>query len=301
MKTFRTALMLTLVLPHGISAQHITGVEELTERVTVLMPDERSGNTILLQGPKGALLIDTMADTLAVELLSTLDDLDVGPVRYVFNTHWHQNHLGANDALSETATIIGSANLRTRLQSPQRLEFLVQETFPALPSAFQPTVTFTDSISVYFNGEEVRAWHVQGHTDSDVIIYLTGSGVVATGDLWSQFGPFMTDLDTGGSLWGVAAALQMLIDRLPEDVIIVPGHTPPTNMAAMRQYQDGLLATLQHVQQGKEAGLSAAEIYARPLPPTVEQFVGRSGARVIEAAFRSRRPEADATIPRTPE
>jgi cyclase len=289
MKTLVAALWVLLLFPRETHAQHIARIEKVTDRVTVLMPDERSGNTILLEGPEGVLLVDTMSDTLAAELVRTINGLDLGPVRYVFNTHWHQNHLGANAEMAETASVIGSANLRTRLQSPHRLEFLVQETFPALPPEYQPTVTFTDSISVHFNGEEVKAWHVRGHTDSDVIVYLTGSGVVATGDLWSQSGPFMTDLDTGGSLWGVASALKMLMERIPDDVVIVPGHSPPTDVAALGRYHAGLVATLQHVQRGKEAGLSASEIHARPLPREVQQFLTRNGARFIEAAFRSER------------
>ncbi len=258
---------------------------ELADGFTVLSPNEGSGNTIVFRGGDGTFLVDTMADSISTDLVAALGDLGVDDVRYVANTHWHQNHLGGNDRFSETAVVLGPGTLRSRIQEDQTLEFLVQQTFPALPEPFWPTVTFSDRVSLHFNGQTIEILHVRGHTDSDAIVYWPEAGVAATGDLWRPEGWIAPDLDTGGSLQGVEAALASFLELLPDDVTIVPGHGRPGTVEELRSYVEGLRLTIDYVRVATDAGRDLRQIIDE-MPPEIANRFGRSAARFIEAAYR---------------
>jgi len=279
-------LLVAVALPGGVDAQERISVSSLRDGFTVLSPYEGSGNTIVFRGEDGTFLVDTMADSISSDLMAALDALGVDDVRYVANTHWHQNHLGGNDRFSGTAVVIGPERLRTRLQSEQTLEFLVAETFPALPEPFWPTVTFGDRVALHFNGERVEITHVRGHTDSDAIILWPESRVVATGDLWTPDGWIAPDLDTGGSLGGVEVALSGLLERLPEGTVIVPGHGRPGTVEELAAYVEGLRATIDYVRLAMDAGRDLSQIVDE-VPPELADVLGRSTARMLEAAYRS--------------
>jgi len=112
-----------------------------------------------------------------MEKLKTLSDK---PVRFAINTHFHGDHNSGNEILSSTATIIGHAKLYQRLASKT----------PALSPRSLPTITFSDSIIMHFNNEEIRLIHLpDGHTDNDVVVYFVESKVVHMGDMFF-FGMF---------------------------------------------------------------------------------------------------------------
>jgi glyoxylase-like metal-dependent hydrolase (beta-lactamase superfamily II) len=271
--------------PDRSEAQERIRVVDLRERFTVLSPNEGSGNTIVFRGADGTFLVDTMADSISGELMDALGSLGVDDVRYVANTHWHQNHLGGNDRFSETAVVMGPEALRTRLQSDQTLEFLVDQTFPALPETFWPTVTFREGVSLHFNDERIEITHVKGHTDSDAIVFWPQSRVAATGDLWRPGGWMVPDLDTGGSLSGVEAALGALLERIPDDTVIVPGHGPPGSVGDLAAYVAGIRATIDYVRSAMDAGRDLSQIIDE-VPPEVAEALGGSTARMLEAAYR---------------
>ncbi len=295
---FRTSGLAIVFLCVGFASQDRAEAQErihvlpLRDGFTLLSPNEGSGNTIIFRGKDGTFLVDTMADSISRELMAALDELGVDDVRYVANTHWHQNHLGGNDRFSGTAVVIGPERLRTRLQSEQTLEFLVAETFPALPESFWPTVTFGDRVALHFNGESIEITHVRAHTDSDAIVLWPESRVVATGDLWTPDGWIAPDLDTGGSLGGVEAALGALLERLPEGTVIVPGHGRPGTVEELAAYVDGLRATLDYVRLAMDAGRDLSQIVDE-VPPEVADVLGRSAARMLEAAYRSSSDDRD--------
>ena len=272
------------------SAQTATArieVRRLDASTSVLMPSERSSNVIVWNGPDGVVIVDNMADTMAAELEQSLGMETIRRTRHVFNTHWHHNHVGGNALFAEHASVLAPARLRDRLMEDQRLVFLVDQTFPRLPPSAWPNTTFDDSVTVHINGAEVRAWYTPGHTDSDATIYLAGPNVLAMGDLYTSRGWILPDLDTGGSVLGIADALAHALDVAPDDAVVVPGHGALSTMTALRQYYKGLRATIQHVRAARARGLALAEIQRAETSGEVERFLGVNPNRMIEAIYRS--------------
>lgn len=239
-------------------------VTPLTDRVSLLQG--RGGNIVASHGPDGVLLVDSDFADMSPALREAVDTLGSGPVRYLLNTHWHGDHTGGNAALAPATTIIAHHAVRARVSSTQRRP-LRDSVTPPLPRSGWPVVTFAEGLSVHFNGEEIRLRHLPGgHTDGDAVVTFSGSQVVHLGDLFfaGRF-PFI-DLDTGGSVAGYIRSVEQLLDTLPEQIQIVPGHGPLSTTADLRRYYDMLVSTRAWAAQRQAAGVTLEQAVAEGLP-----------------------------------
>src|SRR5213078_4849580 len=90
-----------------------------------------------------------------------------------------------------------------------------------------PVITFDDSLSLHFNGEEIKMVHVRpAHTDSDSIIYFTGANAIHFGDTFFS-GRFPNiDLVGGGDVRGYIRNVEDSLKKLPAEAQLIPGHGP---------------------------------------------------------------------------
>ena len=230
----------------------------------VQMLQGAGGNIGVSVGSDGLLIVDDEFAPLAEKIRAALKGLGQGDLAFVLNTHWHFDHTGGNETFGPEATIVAHDNVRKRLEKGQAL--LGQQIPPAPPKAL-PVITFGESLSIHFNGEEIRVLHYpRGHTDGDSIIFFTGSNVVHMGDhYFAGFFPFV-DLESGGSLAGFTANIEKVLGQLPDDVKIIPGHGPLSTKADLRGYLAMLKETTAHVRQRIDAGKDLKAIQAEGLP-----------------------------------
>ena len=142
------------------------------------------------------------------------------------------------------------------------------------PREALPVVTFQERLSVHWNGERIRVMHSQGgtadgshaHTDGDSIVWFTGSGVAHLGDLFftDRF-PFV-DLDSGGDVEGLRRMIEHLIDVLPADTKLIPGHGPLSTMSDLARYQRMLQETTRWVRAQMGERRSLEQMLADGLP-----------------------------------
>src|SRR5262245_37875896 len=70
-------------------------------------------NVVLVNGPDGVLMVDAGSPEHSTDLLSFVGDHSGGRVQALFNTHWHLEHTGANEAIGKSgATIIAHENTK---------------------------------------------------------------------------------------------------------------------------------------------------------------------------------------------
>ena len=222
------------------------------------------GNIGVSIGQDGILIIDDQLDGMLPKIEAALKDLDDGQVKFVLNTHWHGDHSGNNAELSKQATVIAHSNVRNRMMSAQKNHFGVT---PTRDKAAWPVITFDHSLTIHFNGEDIEVLHYPtGHTDGDSVIYFTKSNVVHMGDhLFTDVFPFV-DITSGGNVFGFAKNIQAVINYLPDDVVVIPGHGALTDKEGLKQYHDMLNQTGTYVRQLAEEGLSLDEIKEKGLP-----------------------------------
>ena len=190
----------------------------------VYVLEGRGGNIGASVGADGILIVDDQFAPLAEKIRAALKKVNPGELQFVLNTHWHGDHTGGNRVFGTEATIIAHTNVRGRLSTPQTVRGRDVE---PLPIEALPVITFDESLSIHFNGEEIRVIHFpHGHTDGDSVVFFTGSNVVHMGDTFfaGRF-PFV-DLASGGDVKGLTRNIQTVIDRLGADAKIIPGHGP---------------------------------------------------------------------------
>ena len=232
----------------------------------VYMLEGAGGNIGVSVGADGILIVDDQFAPLADKIRASLRELGQGKLRFILNTHWHGDHTGSNAAFGPEAPIIAHDNVRKRMATEQKSEFF-KSTTPASPKEALPVITFNQTLTVHFNGEEIRAIHFpHGHTDGDSIVFFTSSNVVHLGDdFFAGSFPFV-DLDSGGSVEGLAKNIGEIIGKIPEGAKLIPGHGPISTIEDLKNYHRMLLQTTEIVRGKIAAGKTMDQIKSEGLP-----------------------------------
>ena len=101
------------------------------------------GNVLLLADSQGGVLVDSGSAEGADSLLERVSArLGGRSVDVLFNTHWHLDHTGGNEAFAKTgARIIAHENTRLWMSTEYYVDWQ-DRTYPPRPAAALPTETF---------------------------------------------------------------------------------------------------------------------------------------------------------------
>ena len=183
------------------------------------------GNIAVQIGEQGALVVDTGAGKLVDKTVAAIKKL-VGdkPIQFIVNTSFHPDHTGGNvkvraagadpsvqgsffsgqfaDA-GQGATIIAHQNVQNRMEAA------------GAPSDGVPSDTWLEGRRrKYYNDEAVEAiWTPRASTDGDSFVHFRRADVIVTGDLFDTTRYPFIDVKNGGSLQGLIAALNTILDR----------------------------------------------------------------------------------------
>ena len=247
------------------------------------------GNIGVSTGADGVYMIDDKFARFGEEIIDVVGGLTDKPITYVLNTHHHGDHTGANAEMKAVgAVVVAHDNVRSRMgMSYMNQAFGRQQ--DARDAKLWPTLTFSDELTLWFNGDEVRAIHVPaGHTDGDSIVHFVEANIVHLGDnFFRGMLPFV-DVDSGGTLQGMINAQQIAYDLSDVNTQIIPGHGPMSTKAELGDSIANLQAIHDRVKARKDAGESLqAIIAADPLSDmtALEGFMKKPD--VIKAAWRS--------------
>jgi glyoxylase-like metal-dependent hydrolase (beta-lactamase superfamily II) len=259
-----------------------------------------TSNVTVWTGNDGVVLVDSGAAAQASELIAAVARLSPNPLRFVVNTQRRADHMGGNEAAARKgAVVIGHDALR-ELRGRASASAAAAGELPNTSAAARPLLTLTDSIAVHLNGDRLDVLHVaDAHSSSDLVARLAAADVVCLGDIfWNGQYPFI-DLDDGGSLAGVVAAVEAALARSTTRTVIVPGHGPVATRADLAAYRDMLVGVGRQVREAIEAGQGVDEVLAaRPTADYDGKFV-RPGAAVSAEDF-VRTVYRDLAGPRSP-
>jgi len=228
------------------------------------------GNVGVSAGPDGLLIIDDKLKPFSKKLEARLDALktcsECGDLKFLINTHWHGDHTGGNAYFGGQAVIVAHDNVRKLMAAPQEIKIFKMK-MPAAPDQALPVITYRNSVSVHFNGEEIRIIHFpNGHTDGDSVIHFTKSNVLHLGDqFFNGLFPFI-DVEHGGNVVTMTRNVGEMIDMFPADAKIIPGHGPLGDVNDLKTMLAMMKATTKIVQDRMKAGKSLKEIQAAGLP-----------------------------------
>jgi glyoxylase-like metal-dependent hydrolase (beta-lactamase superfamily II) len=262
----RLAIALLCLVPFVVAAQtDFSKVEIRTTKLsdTLYMLAGAGGNIGLSVGEDAVFLIDDQYAPLTPKISAEIAKITPKPVKFVLNTHWHDDHTGGNENLGRTgALIVAHENVRKRMSVEQFIEAFNLKVQPSAKAAL-PVVTFAGAVTFYLNGDEIRAIHVpNAHTDGDAIVHFVANDVVHMGDVYfNGMYPFI-DTSSGGSVGGVIAAVDKVLAAVTDKTRVIPGHGPLSNKAELKAYRDMLADLSAQVREMLGAGKSAADIVA---------------------------------------
>ena len=254
---------------------HFEGKQDVTVKVTkvsgnVYMLQGRGGNIGVINGSDGLLMIDDDFKAVSEKLRDALKGLGSATPKYILNTHWHSDHTQGNYFFGKDSVIVAHANVRKRLLDPP---IIFGEKTPAYPLFAVPSITYSETLSLHFDGEEIKVVHYPtGHTDGDSVVFFKNANVVHLGDDFfvGRF-PFV-DLDSGGSVAGLINNVASLIKTIPPDAKLIPGHGPLATMDDLKAFHAMLVETSKVVTDAMKAKKTLDDIKKAGFPTKYKDF-----------------------------
>ncbi|MBE0358680.1 MULTISPECIES: MBL fold metallo-hydrolase [Pseudoalteromonas] len=247
MKKILPALITGLLL--STSAQADEGpvtAQKLSDHVYVLFG--QGGNIAASVGDDGIYIIDDQFAKLSDDIKKTISDLKPGSAEFVINTHHHGDHTGGNENFAKAgAHVIAHSNVHKRLEEQH-----------GEGSDFLPRISFGHDLKLHFNNEHAHVVHYEhAHTDGDSVVFFSNDNIVHMGDIYFNFGslPFV-DVDSGGSVDGILAAVNDVVNQIDDNTKVIPGHGKVSD-------RSGLIAYGKLVQNAKDVMLKAMQNNAR--------------------------------------
>ena len=227
------------------------------------MLEGSGGNIGLCIGNDGAFIIDDQFAPLTPKIKAAIGKLTDKPVQFVINTHWHFDHTGGNENFGTGGSIIVSQeNSRRRMQADQFLGSPAQKQ-AAYSSAGLPKITFTQSMTFYYNGETIQVFHIaNAHTDGDAIIYFEKSNIAHMGDVFVRYGFPFIDEPNGGNVNGMIETIDSVINLVNANTVIIPGHGQLSKKEDLINYNNMLKTVRDRVKKQMDEGKTMEQIIA---------------------------------------
>ena len=283
---------------HDRAPSELFKLEPLSGQVYALYG--RGGNVGFLVGPEAVFVVDSQFEDIAPGILEQIRKVSDRPVKYLLNTHHHADHVGGNPVFRPFSLILAHDNVRRRvLASPAEIlrEFPGEmekarnsgnsraEKFYAdqiewarkvkVEEIAAPYLTFDSELRLHLGEEVVQVWHTPpAHTDGDSVVYFEKARVLHGGDLvWNRVIPFI-DVKAGGSPGGYAAALDKVIQRLPPEVKVIPGHGKVMDLPGLRTFRRYIADLLDLAGKARTGGVSREEFLKSADLPAYRDYSG---------------------------
>jgi cyclase len=211
-------------------------------------------NVLALPTPDGLVLVDSGAPQFTEALMKQLK----GRVRTVFNTHYHLENTGGNEALARSgAKIIAHTSTREWMSTPFWIPAENRYQKPR-PAAAQPAETFYTTGSLKAGSEQIDyGYLIEAHTSGDIYVFFRDSNVLAAGDVVSPARDPELDYFTGAWIGGRVDAMDRLLKLSDDKTRIVPGYGPVMSRAELQAERDLMKTiydrTVDRVREGDSA------------------------------------------------
>ena len=240
-------------------------------------------NILVHTGTDGVVMVDGGLARNAAALAHAIAALPRGgPVRTLFNTHWHPEQTGSNQSLGTAgATIIAQENTRLWLQQNITWPWNGQK-FKKFSKIAQPNKTFYDKGTL---DAGIRYGYISdaAHTDGDLYVYFPQQNVLAVGDAAYGQGWPVVDWWTGGWIGGIVGGLQRVQSVANKDTKIIPAQGPLLSLADIAAQLDMYGTIYDRLNQMLNKGHSPSEgVAAKPAKEyeakmgNADEFIRRS-------------------------
>jgi cyclase len=268
------------------------------DSLTVASPEHVAGNVYRVVGAvivnmafsvgeDGILLVDSNFEEMTEKILAAIREVSDDPIRFLIDTHAHGDHADGNVTFGKLGSVIvAHDSVRDRMANPPQ-----DPTAPlvatAAPAIALPIVTFSESVTFHFNGEEVQAFYIaRAHTDGDILIYFKGSNVIHMGDVFGGQYPLI-DRARDGSFLGFIETVNAAIGIVEPDTKIMPGHGAIAGRNDLIEFRDMLQDIHGRISDLAQEGKTLEQVIAaRPTADHDDKWAGPRGSDgLVTAAY----------------
>lgn len=179
----------------------------------------------------GELLIIDPADA-PEKIFQKVEEMQGRPVGILL-THGHYDHILAAPAVKEQyqIKIYACAQEQEMLREPS----MNMSGYGGRSTSIKPDVLLHDLEVFTAAGFSIQMLHTPGHTPGSCCYYLKEEGVLFSGDTLFYGSVGRTDFE-GGSTADIVRSLHKLVDNLPEETEVFPGHDASTTIGYEKRY-----------------------------------------------------------------
>lgn len=161
-----------------------------------------------------------------------VEELEGKPVA-IFLTHGHYDHILALEAVKEKYQIpVYASKEEEELLGDVSLNLTGQV---RRPMTVRPETLVSDLEKFIVAGFSVQAIHTPGHTKGSVCYYFPEESLLVSGDTLFHGSVGRTDLPTGSTAQMIES-LKRLLETLPEETDVLPGHEAATTIGYEKRY-----------------------------------------------------------------
>jgi hydroxyacylglutathione hydrolase len=180
-----------------------------------------------------AVVVDPGADAAAI--LKCVREMDVR-VTHVLHTHGHFDHISATEAVVAglpARVPLGAHPADAYLYTPEAAAMAESFGYPAVAERMLPDLALEDDVELRVGTLTLRVVHTPGHTPGSITMRIEPWCAFA-GDTLFRRGIGRTDLP-GGDEEGIYVSIMTRLYPLAPDLIVYPGHGPPTTIGEERR------------------------------------------------------------------
>lgn len=279
-----TCLSMSAV-PSWVHLFNLNQFEIIPLRRNVGIFKEKGGTVGWLIQKDSTIIIDSQFREQAGHLIDELNKRECSPIRYLINTHHHQDHTSGNIAFKGIArNVLAHENSRVNQISAAKKKG--NET-----DQLYPDIVFNDRWQEKCGDEsiDIQYWG-PGHTNGDSIIHFQEANIVHCGDLiFNRRYPFI-DQSAGARIDNWIEILQQHQSYFDDETLFIFGHagegySVTGNKDDIAAFADYLTALLEFVSKEIKAGKSKDQIMSATAIPGAPQWKGDGIERCLSAAY----------------
>lgn len=254
-KLWMAALAGVMATSAWADGAHSNTIKTTALNQSVHMLEGQGGNIAVIEGKNDLTVVDTQFANAYADIKNAIGKISTKPVRYVINTHGHDDHTNGNASFVKDfgATIIAHHNTAALVQAYNQTA--------TTPNAL-PDLTFGQSFTLHGDEPVQLHYFAHAHTNGDVIVHLPKSNIIHAGDIlfFGRF-PFI-DVKNGGTIEGMINGLNGIVALADDQTKIIAGHGNIASKAELAVHIKMLATIKERVADLKKQGKTLAQIQA---------------------------------------